>query len=204
METKIFKANEIHLLANIAKEGSIIAFPTETVFGLGVVYDNEEAFNNLVKVKERKTDKPFTLMVGYTRDIENYAVLNTKTKNLIDVFMPGEITLIIEAKPNLPKHVTLGSKYIGIRVSANYEVANLLNLIGKPLLVPSANKRDEKPALTFEEVYKVFNGDIAGILEGETTSHIPSTIVKVDDKIELIREGSIPFNLIKEVWEEEL
>ncbi|HOH95047.1 MAG TPA: threonylcarbamoyl-AMP synthase, partial [Bacilli bacterium] len=59
-------------------------------------------------------------------------------------------------------------------------------------------------ALTVEEVYKVFNGDIAGILEGETTSHIPSTIVKVDDKIELIREGSIPFNLIKEVWEEEL
>jgi len=204
METKIYKPNEIHLLANLAKAGKIIAFPTETVFGLGVVYDDEEAFNTLVKVKARKNDKPFTLMLDYTRDIEKYAVLNNKIRNLIDVFMPGELTLILEAKPNLPKHVTLGSKYIGVRVSANYQVANLLNLIGKPLLVPSANKRDEKPALTAEEVYKMFNGEIAGILEGKTTSHIPSTIVKVSDKIELVREGSIPFNLIKEVWEEEV
>ncbi|OQA79291.1 MAG: Threonylcarbamoyl-AMP synthase [Tenericutes bacterium ADurb.Bin239] len=204
METKIFKPNEIHLLADLAKEGAIIAFPTETVYGLGVVYDNEEAFNNLVKVKDRKIDKPFTLMLDYTRDIGNYAILNNKITNLIDVFMPGELTLIIEAKPNLPKHVTLGSKYIGIRVSANYQVANLLNLVGKPLLVPSANKRDEKPALTCDEVYENFKGEIAGILEGKTTSHIPSTIIKVSDKIELIREGSIPFNLIQEVWEEEV
>lgn len=204
METKIFKANEIHLCADLAREGKIIAFPTETVFGLGVIYDSEEAFNELVKVKNRADNKPFTLMVGYTRDIEKYAVINAKIKNLIDVFMPGEITLIIEAKPDLPKHVTLGSKFIGIRVSANYQVANLLNLVGKPMLVPSANKRDEKPALTANEVYQIFNGEIAGILEGKTTSHTPSTIVKVTDTIELIREGTIPFNLIKEVWEEEV
>jgi len=83
METKIFKPNEIHLLADLAKEGAIIAFPTETVYGLGVVYDNEEAFNNLVKVKDRKIDKPFTLMLDYTRDIGNYAILNNKITNLI-------------------------------------------------------------------------------------------------------------------------
>lgn len=202
MHTRIFSQKELHLLASLAREGEIIAFPTETVFGLGVVYDDENAFKHLVHVKDRRADKPFTLMVAHTRDIQLYAKTNDKINALIDAFLPGELTLLIEAQYGLPYHVTLGSKYIGIRVSANLNVANLISLVGKPLLVPSANKRDEKPALTTKEVLSIFDGQIAGILNGETTSHIPSTIIMVDDKIELVREGSIPFNKIKKVWEE--
>lgn len=201
METKVFNQNELHLLANIAQKGGIIAFPTETVYGLGVIYDSNEAFKNLVKVKDRQADKPFTLMLAFTRDIANYAEVDEKTNAIIDAFLPGELTLILEVKKGLPEHVTLGSKYIGIRVSADYNVANLISLVGKPLLVPSANKRNEKPALTTDEVMEIFNGEIDGILKGNTSSHIPSTIVKLSDKIELIREGSIPFIEIKNVWE---
>ena len=202
MQTKIYSLKDIHLLAKVAQNGEVIAFPTETVFGLGVIYDSVEAFNRLVEVKERRADKPFTLMLPYTRDIRNFAKVDEKIQNIIDHFLPGEITLILEANEGLQSHVTLGSKYIGIRVSANHNVSNLISLIGKPLLVPSANKKDEKPALTVEEVLKVFDGEISGILDGFTTSHIPSTIVKISDKIELIREGSIPFDKILKVWEE--
>ncbi|MFA5659946.1 MAG: L-threonylcarbamoyladenylate synthase [Bacilli bacterium] len=202
METKALKLNKIHLLAKMAQNGEVIAFPTETVYGLGVIFDREDAFEKLVKVKERRADKPFTLMLPFTRLISDFAKVDDKTRAIIDAFLPGELTLILEANQGLPKHVTLGSKYIGIRVSANHHVANLITLIGKPLLVPSANKKDEKPALTASEVLSIFNGEIAGILEGETTSHIPSTIVKISDKIELVREGSIPFPKILKVWEE--
>lgn len=202
MHTKLYELSELHLIANHARNGEIIAFPTETVYGLGVIFDDKKAFENLVKVKDRAADKPFTLMVGFVRDIDNYANVNERTKAIIEAFLPGELTIIVEAKENLPPHVTFGSKYIGIRVSADHNVANLINLIGKPLLVPSANKRNEKPALTSDEVYTTFNGEIAGILKGKTTSHIPSTIVKLNDKIELIREGSIPFKDILKVWEE--
>lgn len=202
METKILKLNELQTLAKMAQKGEVIAFPTETVYGLAVIYDSVDAFEKLVKVKDRRADKPFTLMLAFTRQISQFAKVDQKTQAIIDTFLPGELTLILEANEGLPKHVTLGSKYIGIRVSANHHVANLISVIGKPLLVPSANKKDEKPALTASEVYAVFNGEIAGILEGETTSHIPSTIVKISDKIELVREGSIPFSKIAKVWED--
>lgn len=202
MQTKVYELNQLHLIAKHAKNGEIIAFPTETVYGLGVIYDDVKAFEELVRVKERAADKPFTLMLAFTRDINDYAHIDARAKAIIDTFLPGELTIIVEAKEHLPKHVTLGSKYIGIRVSADYNVANLISLIGKPLLVPSANKRNEKPALTSNEVLKIFSGEIPAILKGETSSHIPSTIIKINDKIELIREGSIPFKDILKVWEE--
>lgn len=202
MQTKVFEINELPLLAKKLQEGKIVAFPTETVYGLGVIYDDEDAFDRLVKVKDRQADRPFTLMVGFTRDIGKYAVLNDKIQAIIDAFLPGELTLLLQAKDNLEPHVTMDTKYVGIRVSANINVTNLISLVGKPLLVPSANKRNEKPALTANEVLDIFNGEIDGILNGRTTSHIPSTIVKFNDKIELVREGKIPFKDILKVWEE--
>lgn len=202
METRVFKENEIHHLAKMAQEGKIIAFPTETVFGLGVIYDNQKAFNDLVNIKKRQADKPFTLMLAFTRDIQKYAETNPAIDEIINTFLPGELTLLLKPKKDLPYHVTLGSHYIGIRVSNSLNVVNLISLVGKPLLVPSANKREEKPALTTQEVLDIFQGEISGVLEGVTISHTPSTIVKIDDKIELVREGSIPFATIKKVWEE--
>lgn len=201
METTIFKENELYKVAALLKSGQIIAFPTETVYGLGVIYDDVNAFNHLIKVKERDEKKPFTLMLSKTREIKDYADTNKQIDALIEAFLPGELTLILKVKENVPTHVTRGSSYIGIRVSADLNVTNLISLVGKPLLVPSANKKDQKPALTSGEVFDIFNGEIAGILEGATKSHIPSTIVKVSDKIELVRAGSIPFNALLQVWE---
>lgn len=202
METKVYEVNEVHLVANLAKDGQIIAFPTETVYGLGVIYDDETAFNNLLTVKARDEGKPFTLMLAKASHIKEYAETNAKINKLIEVFLPGELTLLLKPKASVPKHVTRGSDYIGIRVSASLLVTNLISLIGKPLLVPSANKHNGKPALTSSEVYNVFSGEISAIIDGETSSHIPSTIIKVSDKIELVREGTIPFSELVKVWEE--
>ncbi len=204
MKTKIYEQNEVHLVANAAKEGQIIAFPTETVYGLGVVFDDVRAFNELIKVKNRDEGKPFTLMVAYTRDLGRYAQISNKAASIIECFLPGELTLILPVKKGLPEHVTRGSDFIGLRVSANYQVSNLINLVGKPLLVPSANISGEKPAVSAEEVYNIFKCKISAILNGVTTSHIPSTIIKISDKIELVRAGSIPFENILKVWEETL
>ncbi len=202
MDTKIYQVNKIGAVVKAAQDGNIIAFPTETVYGLGVIYDNVDAFNNLVTVKGRDEQKPFTLMLAFSRDIKNYAHINDKISALIDAFLPGELTLLLTPKEGLPAHVTRNSDFIGIRVSSSVLVTNLISLIGKPLLVPSANKKDDKPALTSKEVFNMFNGEVSAILDGETTSHIPSTIIKVNDKIELVREGSIPFTDILKVWEE--
>lgn len=202
MATRIYQVNEIGAVVKAAQAGNIIAFPTETVYGLGVVFDNVDAFNNLVTVKGRDEKKPFTLMLAFSREIKNYAHINDKINALIDAFLPGELTLLLKPKDGLPEHVTRNSGFIGLRVSSSVLVTNLISLIGKPLLVPSANKKDQMPALTSVEVFNMFKGEVSAILDGETTSHIPSTIIKVNDKIELVREGSIPFTDILKVWEE--
>ncbi|MFA6942987.1 MAG: Sua5/YciO/YrdC/YwlC family protein, partial [Bacilli bacterium] len=96
METKIYSEKQIKEVAEFLISGEVVCFPTETVFGLGVVFDNEEAFAKLVAVKRRPADKPFTLMCADLEDIEKYAKINSKTKEIIKQFMPGPLTIIVD------------------------------------------------------------------------------------------------------------
>ncbi len=189
-------------LINSIKEGNIVAFPTETVYGMGIIYDNLESFNKLVEVKKRSPDKPFTLMLSDKEQVDKYAILNQKAKRVVNHFMPGEITILVKYFDDLFPWVHLNSKYIGIRVSGKKEVCDLIREIGKPMLVTSANISGEKTCVDFECTYQVFKDKIPFIVKGETDSCLPSTIVICDDELILIRQGSISFEEIKKVWED--
>lgn len=184
--------------------GKVVSFPTETVYGLGVKYSSKDAFEKLVESKHRRPDKPFTLMLSKVEDIEKYAYTNNRINKIIGKFMPGEITILVRPREELYPWVTLGSEYIGIRVPDCKEVCELINSVGQPMLVTSANISSEPVCKNYEEVCKVFDGKISAIVKGKTRSSKPSTIVICDDKLSLIREGSISFEDIKRVWEEEI
>ena len=200
METKIVDFNSLELIHSIRNK-EVACFPTETVYGLGVVFSSKEAFDSLVEVKERRPDKPFTLMVSKKEDIEKYSYINNKTKKVIEEFMPGEITILVKPKENLFPWVTLNSKYIGIRISGKKEVCQLIDKVGEPLLVTSANISSYPASTNFDEAYRVFRGKVPYIVKGETSSSIPSTIVICDEELMLVRQGNIPFEKIKKVWE---
>lgn len=202
MKTLICKFDDKQLLEEINKE-QVVAFPTETVYGLGVIYDSLLAFNRLVEAKKRHPDKPFTLMLGDKKEIKKYATFSHKTQRIIDEFMPGEITLLLRPKDELYPWVTLNSKYIGIRVPNSKEVCDLINSLGKPMLVSSANISSNPVCKNFQEVFKEFNNKISIIVNGETNSNIPSTIVICDEELTLVREGTISFSKIKEIWDKE-
>lgn len=201
METKILDFTS-HLLIDEIRQGQVVSFPTETVYGLGVIFDLEDAFERLVKVKNRRPDKPFTLMLSSKEEVKQYGYVNDKIQKVINEFMPGEITLLIKPKENLFPWVTLNSKYIGIRVSGKKEVCQMIKEVGKPMLVTSANISSQPAAINFEETYKIFNGKIPTIVKGNTSSNTPSTIVICDDSLSLVREGNISFDQIIKVWEE--
>ena len=170
----------------------VIAFPTETVFGLGVLYDDKEAYKRLNEIKQRREDKPYTMMVNDVEDIFNYAYVNNKYLPLIRKFMPGSLTILVKSKENVPDYVTHGTGVIGIRIPSNSEALDLLKFIKKPLLVPSANKRDQKPALTMDEVKAIFKDEISVIIPGNISSGEPSTIIDLTgDQIKLVRKGPI-------------
>ena len=178
----------------------VIAFPTETVFGLGVFYDDQEAYELLNKVKNRREDKPYTMMVDSVNRITDYAFVNDKYLPIIKKYMPGSLTILVNAKDNVPSYVTHGTGVIGIRIPSNKEALELLKFVGKPLLVPSANKADQKPALTVNEVKAIFNDEIKAIIPGEISSGQPSTIIDLTgDEIKLIRKGPIPFEELSQL-----
>ena len=187
---------------DLLKENQVISFPTETVYGLGVVYDSKDAFDNLVKVKQRNPDKPFTLMLHDKKHIEQFAYINDKTKKIIDKFFPGELTILVKPKEDVYPWVKLDSKYIGIRVPNSKEVCLLIENLNKGMLVTSANISSEPACKNFEEVLDVFNNKVPLIVKGNVESNVPSTIVICDEELILVREGKLSYNELREVWEE--
>ena len=190
--------------AKILNDGKVVAFPTETVYGFGVVYDEKEAYDKLVKVKRRPPEKPFTLMLSDVSEIEQYAELNEVSRALIKAFMPGQFTLITKAKDGLPPWCVSQIGHIGIRVADYPLIRDLIKKTRRPLLVPSANRSGEPPAVTYHEVFNKFNNEVEAVIEGRSVSNIPSTVVLVDDKYtHVFREGVVKISDIKKVIKKE-
>ena len=176
----------------------VIAFPTETVFGLGVFYDDEKAYQLLNQIKNRREDKPYTMMLDSVDKISDYAFIDNKYLPIIKKCMPGSLTVLLKAKSNVPGYVTHNTGIIGIRIPSNNEALQLLTFVNRPLLVPSANKADQKPALNEQEVKDIFQDEIKIIVPGKISSGLPSTIIDLTgDKIKLIRKGAITLEEIE-------
>ena len=172
----------------------VIAFPTETVFGLGVFYDDQEAYELLNKIKRRKEDKPYTMMLSKVEDIAKYADVDDKYQKLMNKFMPGSLTILVKSKDCVPGYVTHNTGIIGIRIPSNKEALELLNYVKKPLLVPSANRADQSPARTCEEVVAIFGDEVKVVVPGQIESGQPSTIVDLTGpELKVIRKGPISF-----------
>ena len=170
----------------------VIAFPTETVFGLGVFYDDFEAYQLLNQIKRRREDKPYTLMLSCVNKINDYAYIDDKYLPIIKKYMPGSLTILVKSKENVPGYVSHDTGVIGIRIPSNMEALMLLKYVNKPLLVPSANRADQKPALNDKEVKDIFNDEVKVIIPGVSKSGEPSTIIDLTgDKIKLVRQGPI-------------
>ena len=201
---KILKATQLEEAAELLKQGKVIAFPTETVYGLGVIYDSKEAYDELVKVKRRPPTKPFTLMLAEKEDVPKFAQLNKESKAIVDKLMPGQLTMITKAQPGLPAWCVSDIGNIGIRIADYDLIRDLIRKTGKPLLVPSANKSGEQPGTTAEEVVSAFGDEIAAVVDGKTVSNMPSTIVLVEEKYtEIFREGAIKIEDIKRAIQKE-
>ena len=188
---KIVNKNQIDEVVTALRNGEVVSFPTETVFGLAVIYDNFEAFNKLVKVKKRRPDKPFSMMLSDNHQIFEYAKINENGLKIINKFMPGEITILVDAL-ELPPWVTLSTGVIGIRIPNDAFVRELIRKVGKPLLVTSANMSGQKPLTNAKDVGEVFKYDnVSYLVLGECVSETPSTVVDIRDKINVVRLGKI-------------
>lgn len=183
---------EFELAKSALDNSQVIAFPTETVMGLGVYFDDYNAYQLLNKIKCRPEDKPYTLMLGNTKDITKYAYVDIKAQKIINKFMPGSVTLLLKAKEVVPTYVTHNTGIIGVRVPDLKLINEFINYCNKPLLVPSANKSGEKPAISSTEVKNIFRDEVSYMFEGSAPGGVPSTIIDLTgEEVKILREGPV-------------
>lgn len=203
------KDKSLETKARLAKEAllnhGVVAFPTETVMGLGCIYDDFDAYTRLNEIKRRPEDKPYTLMLKNKHEINKYAAVDKRIQSIIDAFVPGSITLLLPLKDGtVPEYVTHGMPILGVRVPENDESLAILAAVGKPLLVPSANRSGEAPALTSDEVRKIFGDEVDFIFDGEAKKNRPSTIVDLTKETpKVVREGPISEEQILKIWNDQ-
>ncbi len=182
--------------------GGVIAFPTDTFYGLGVDPFNEKAVNKLFELKKREKDKPLILLIS-SEDQLNTLVKNITIAHsmLMQKFWPGPLTLLFEPGTIIPKNILAGSDRIGIRLPGNDMTKNLISFLGKPITAPSANLSGEAPPVSAMQVQKSFGNKVDLIIDGGTClGGEPSTLVDaVETPVRILRQGAIALPDIKRV-----
>ena len=202
MKTEILKPTTENLLraANLIKRGEIVAFPTETVYGLGADAFNVDACQKIYSAKLRPADKPLTLHVATFEMIEQIAEISSAAEKLIEKFLPGPLTLILPKKNIVPDFVTCNSKSVGVRFPKNSVAQDFIKLAGVPIAAPSANISGKNPPTTAQEVFENLGGKVEIILDGgKCEVGISSTVADISSgEIKILRQGKISLAQILE------
>ena len=196
---KIYQQNELNELVKILKNEGVICVPTDTVYGLCARMNSKVAHDNLIKIKNRPTNKLFPIMCADEEQIKSVAIVDNKVEKLIKAFMPGPITLILKKKKEVPEYVNNGGETLAVRMATSKIIRNLIIQTGCPVFMSSANLSGEPTCTTLEEV-KNKCPNIDGILEGTIEYGRPSTIIDCTCKnIKILRNGPITTENIEKV-----
>lgn len=197
--TKVIKDTDFNSIVEVIKEDGVVAFPTETVYGVGVRFNSEKALDKLMEAKNRDYSKAITLMVSDQEEIEKYAYVSENAKKIIHAFMPGMITMVFKKKESVNPVMTNGKETIGVRIPDNFYVLELLRQVG-PMLVTSANLSNHPNTTSTQEVLDQLDGRIDIVVDGHTSDNIASTVVDVTgENIQILREGKVTKKDIEEV-----
>jgi len=180
-------------ILSFLQDGGVIAFPTDTAYGLGADPFNEGAVRRIFEMKGRAETKPILVLVDSIAMANSIARLSDTALALAERFWPGPLTMVLPARPSVSATVTAGSETIGVRWANNVFTQRLLEAFGRPITATSANRSGLPSAVTAEEV-RVQLGDSLEMLVdgGELPAREGSTLLDVTRiPVRLLREGPI-------------
>lgn len=192
MKTEIVPAGEIQYALEILQDGGLVAFPTDTVYGLGALAFDDTAIENIYKAKDRPIEKAIPILIGDMDDLDKVADEIPRMAHILaSRFWPGPLTCIFPKKQTLPPAVSATST-VAVRVPDHADARALLRAAGA-MAVTSANISGQPNPSTAQEVYDQLNGRIPLILDGgKTRGGVPSTLVDcTGEKPVVLREGPI-------------
>ena len=204
MNTLILKnpsQNDIQKAAEMLKEGRLVVFPTETVYGLGASALDETAAAKIYAAKGRPSDNPLIIHLAKADDAEKYAEISPCYKKLAKLFMPGPLTVVLPKKDCIPHSVTGGLDTVAVRVPSHPIAHQLLVAANIPIAAPSANVSGRPSCTTVDHVIEDMDGRVDAILDGgESDLGLESTILlpRKDNEVVLLRPGAVTIEMLTE------
>ena len=191
--------------ADLLNSGGVVAFPTETVYGLGAGICHPEAIKKVFHAKGRPGDNPLIVHIYSLEQLADVAdEINPAARLLIEHFFPGPLTLVLKKNPRVPYSVTAGLETVGVRCPANPVAREFLSHCSCPVAAPSANLSGLPSATSWEAVYEDLQGKIDGVLRGKPSAiGLESTIVDCSGSVPmLLRAGAITLEQLQAVLPE--
>jgi len=214
IETKIWKISadsvkaadpEIQEIAALLQEGQVIAFPTETVYGLGANALNEQAVEKIFTAKGRPSDNPLIVHIASTDQLADLvASVDKRSQKLIENFWPGPLTIVFPKKEGISSLISAGLPTIAVRMPSHPVALAIIRAANLPIAAPSANRSGRPSPTTAAHVLQDLSGLIAGVVDGgEAGIGVESTVIDVSGQIPLIlRPGGITVEQLKGVIDE--
>lgn len=204
MKTEILKLDEFSCkkASKIINSGGIVAFPTETVYGLGASVFDEKAVKSIYTAKGRPSDNPLIVHVADKEHIEQVArEINNNARMLIDKFMPGPITVVLPKRREIPACVTGGIDTVGVRIPEHEGARMFLKACNVPIPAPSANSSGKPSPTTAKHVFDDLSGKIPLILDGGACAGgVESTVISLCTETPmLLRPGLVTHEMLESV-----
>ena len=207
MVTEILKINpgrveagQIKRIAGVLKKEGVIAYPTDTFYGLGASCFSEYAVRRIYQIKKRQPSKPLSILAADLEMVQKVAVnIPPLFRKVADTFWPGPLTLVLKASPELPKNLLGPGDSIGIRLPALLWLKKLVKEAGFPITATSANISGEGEIADAEKVMDYFCEKVDLFVDGgKLSATLPSTVIDLTSrKPEVLREGAVPFSRLK-------
>ncbi len=187
--------------ADLIKNGELVAFPTETVYGLGANGMDGEAVNRIFEAKGRPNDNPLILHIAKKSDVTKiWAHVPKLAKVLMDTFWPGPLTMIFNKADEVPYEVTAGLETVAVRMPADKTARLLIQKSGVPIAAPSANRSGRPSPTTAEHVLADMDGRIPLILDGGPCRYgVESTVLSLVGEPMILRPGAITREMLEAV-----
>lgn len=202
---KRYTQSELDELADILKHDGVISVPTDTVYGICARINSVTAYNNLISIKNRPSDKSFPVMCVDEEQIKSIAIVDEKAKRLIHAFMPGPVTLVLNKRPEAFSYINnAGSRTtseLAVRMAPSKVLEKLIYKVECPIFMTSANESGKSTCTSLDDIEKTFP-NLDGMLEGDVSFGEASTIIDCTlDDIKIQRQGPISLEQIMEVLE---
>ena len=198
MKTILGGAEIIPLCAQLIREGEVVGFPTETVYGLGADALNEEAVKKIYVAKGRPSDNPLIVHVPNVEEARKAAEVSPLAETLFSVFSPGPLTIVLPKKDKIPYTVTAGLDTVGIRIPSHPIAREFLEACKTPVAAPSANLSKRVSPTTADAVFDDMNGRVPAIIDGGPCSvGIESTVLSLVGDPTILRPGGITEEMLR-------